>query len=105
MPLAVGALDEACQWYANTHMAQLLHESMALCYRSTQQSVEVSAQAKSEAPLAILEWCVEAEDESPIVTYRCWQLVRGMKVIYQHSRGILPLSTHVIMLQNYPAIC
>ena len=64
-------------------------------------------QDKSEdplTPLAGLERWVDAEAGSPIATHSCWRFGKGIEIIWQHSHGILPLSSYVIMLQKHPAI-
>ena len=72
---------------------------MSFCAKSTQQLMYVCAQAKSEAPLVVFQWCVEVEVRQSIVTQR-WLMVarwsRGSRMLqYFHGSHLSP-ATYVL---------
>ena len=108
-----------------THSSWRLGRGMALvwqhsCYtllrvihviysRSTQKSIPVSDNAKSESPLHVFEWYVEVATNITIVVHiHSWRLSlsNSMAMIRQHSLALNTLSfaIHVSVIQKHPAI-
>lgn len=80
-PTADGFSIKIGTWYGRIRMALCHQQPMPICSWST-EGVLVSAQAKSEAPLAGLEWCVEAEESPFIASYSCWKIVWSRERIW-----------------------